>query len=99
MRGFAGVVWLQAPAERLGDFSEPLAMLCKACLIFTRAILRIAEYLPDDSLGTGKPGPTLERKLLLCRINDVQQMSCGFSRGKRTYPLVQVIRGVEKIAR
>ena len=71
LRGFIGVVPLQTPPERTGDFPDPVAMLRETILIFARTIFCIAENLPNDSFGVGKPGPPLERKFFFCRINDV----------------------------
>ena len=97
-RGFIGIMPLQTPSERARGFFDPVAVLREALSVFARAILRVAEDLPNDSFGVGKTGSPLEWKFFFRRVNDVQQVPCGVARSERTHPLVQVVGSIEKIA-
>lgn len=88
LRGFIGVMPLQAPSEGARGFLESVAMPREALSVFARAILRIAEDLSNDTFGVGKTGSPLEWKFFFRRVNNVQQVPCGVARGKRTHPFV-----------
>src|ERR1700759_1860669 len=82
MRRTIGAMETEAPAERGGDRSQPLAVTPEPLEISIADILDAADYDLVALLHTFKAHATVEWQVVLRRIADLQQMALQPRRGK-----------------